>query len=74
MFHIFKYKNFFPAETCLTLGQQTVLILYNIFYIRQMYVYPGVTSLMYAAWKGHTGIVKILLQNGADVNIQNING
>ena len=33
-----------------------------------MYVYPGVTSLMQAAWNGHTDIVKILLQNGAHVN------
>ena len=36
-----------------------------------MYVYPGVTSLMAAAQKGHTEIVKTLLENGADVNIQN---
>ena len=36
-----------------------------------MYVYPGQTSLMAAAWKGLTDIVKILLENGADVNIQN---
>ena len=48
---------------------------YIIFlYIRQMYVYPGVTSLMYAAWKGHTDIVMILLENGADVNLKKNNG
>ena len=39
-----------------------------------MYVYPGVTSLMYAAWKGHTDIVMILLENGADVNLKKNNG
>ena len=48
---------------------------YIIFlYIRQMYVYPGETSLMFAAFQGHTEIVKIVLENGADVNIQNIYG
>ena len=34
-----------------------------------MYVYPGVTSLIWAAVEGHTNILKILLENGADVNI-----
>ena len=48
---------------------------YIIFlYIGQMYVYPGVTSLMAAAQKGHTEIVMILLENGADVNIQKNDG
>ena len=36
-----------------------------------MYVYPGDTSLILAAGNGYTNIVRILLQNGADVNIQN---
>ena len=36
-----------------------------------MYFYLGVTSLMWAAFQGHTDIVKILLENGADVNLQN---
>ena len=36
-----------------------------------MFVYLGETSLMYAAWGGYTDIMKILLENGADVNIQN---
>ena len=36
-----------------------------------MYVYPGVSSLIRAAFQGHTDIVKILLENGADVNLQN---
>ena len=39
-----------------------------------MYVYPGETNLMTAVWKGHTKIVKILIENGADVNIQANNG
>ena len=39
-----------------------------------MHVYPGMTSLMWAAWYGHTEIVKILLENGADVNIQENDG
>ena len=39
-----------------------------------MYVYPGVTSLILAAQRGHTKIVKTLLENGADVNLQNIYG
>ena len=36
-----------------------------------MYVYLGDTSLMYAASNGYTNIVKTLLENGADVNLQN---
>ena len=36
-----------------------------------MYVHLGYTSLIGAAWRGHTNIMKILLENGADVNIQN---
>ena len=36
-----------------------------------MYVYPGDTSLKWAAFRGHTDIVKTLLENGADVNLQN---
>ena len=39
-----------------------------------MYVHLGETSLMKAAWKGHTEIVKILLENGADVNLKKYNG
>ena len=39
-----------------------------------MYVYPGVTSLILAAFQGHTDIVKILLENGADVNLKKNNG
>ncbi len=31
----------------------------------------GYTSLMYAAWNGHTAIVKVLLAAGADVNVKN---
>ena len=40
-------------------------------YKQQMYVYLGDTSLIVAANKGHTDFVKILLENGADVNLQN---
>ena len=39
-----------------------------------MYFPPGETSLMHASFQGHTDIVKILLENGADVNIQANNG
>ncbi len=35
----------------------------NVFYL-------GVTSLIFAANKGHTDIVKILIKNGADVNLK----
>ena len=35
-----------------------------------MYVYPGETSLIWAASEGHTDVVKILIGNGADVNLQ----
>ena len=36
-----------------------------------MYVPLGSTSLIWAAYQCHTDIVKILLENGADVNLQN---
>ena len=39
-----------------------------------MYFYLGDTSLIHAAWGGYTDIVKILLENGADVNIQDNDG
>ena len=39
-----------------------------------MYVHLGYTSLIWAAWRGHTDIVKILLENGADVNLQDDDG
>ena len=39
-----------------------------------MYVHSGVTSLMAAAFKGHTDILKILIENRADVNLQNTAG
>ena len=39
-----------------------------------MYVHLGSNSLTWAAEKGHTDIVKILLENGADVNIQDNDG
>ena len=39
-----------------------------------MYVLLGYTSLMYAAWRGYTDIVKIFLENGAYVNLQNTFG
>ena len=39
-----------------------------------MYVHLGETSLMDAAWKGYTNIVKILIENGADVNFKRNNG
>ena len=45
-----------------------------VLYIKQMYVHLGETSLMHAAWNGHTDIVKIFLENGADVNIQDNDG
>ena len=38
--------------------------------IREMYFYLGGNSLMYAADRGHTDIVKILIENEADVNLQ----
>ena len=39
-----------------------------------MYVHLGTTSLMAAARKGHTENVKILIENGADVNVQDNDG
>ncbi len=39
-----------------------------------MYVYPGLNSLIWAAFEGHTDVLKILLENGADVNFENMDG
>ena len=40
-------------------------------YIRKNAFYLGETSLKLAARNGYTNIVKTLLENGADVNLQN---
>ncbi len=37
-------------------------------------LYLGRNSLSFAAMKGHTAIVKILLEHGADVNAKNNEG
>ncbi len=39
-----------------------------------MYVHLGDTSLMHATLQGHTDTVKILIENGADVNLQDNDG
>ena len=36
-----------------------------------MYIQVGVSALMWAAWKGETGVVKELVEGGADLNLQN---
>ena len=35
-----------------------------------MFLFKGVTPLMYAAQGGHLGIVKFLVTHGADVNVK----
>ena len=32
------------------------------------FVYPGITSLIYASTYGHSDVVRTLLEHGADVN------
>ena len=39
-----------------------------------MYVHLGSTSLTWAAREGNTDIVKILIENGADVNLKTHHG
>ena len=46
----------------------------NIFIYKKNAFYLGKTSLILAAGNGYTNIVRILLQNGADVNKQDIYG
>ena len=47
---------------------------HNIKYIINIYLYLGTTSLMRAASHGKTDVVKILLENGADINAKSNNG
>ena len=35
-----------------------------------MYIQGGDSALMKAAWRGETGVVKILMKGGADLNLQ----
>ena len=48
--------------------------LLSIFFYSYIYIYiyiqDGWTALIYAAWKGHSDIVEILLRNKADINIR----
>ena len=39
-----------------------------------MYLYLGMTSLMWAVWTGYADVVKILLENGADINAKSDSG
>ena len=52
----------------------TILLFHNIFIYKKNAFYLGKTSLILAAGNGYTNIVMILLQNGADVNKQDIYG
>ena len=36
-----------------------------------MYIQEGESALMVAAWRGETGVVKELVEGGADLNRQN---
>ena len=39
-----------------------------------MYLYLGMTSLMWAVFNGNADVVKILLENGADINAKSDSG
>ena len=41
---------------------------------KPIYLYLGATSLIYAAMYGYTDVVKILLENGADINAKTTGG
>ena len=50
------------------------LCIYNStlnYIIYLIYLYLGETSLMLAAWRGNTDVVKLLLEHGADINAKN---
>ena len=36
-----------------------------------MYIQKGESALMWAAWRGETGVVNDLVEAGADLNLQN---
>ena len=33
-----------------------------------IYLYLGMTSLIWAAWRGHYDVVQLLVEHGADIN------
>ena len=39
-----------------------------------IYVYLGSTGLMAASWQGHLDVVKVLVENEAEVNAKNNKG
>ena len=50
------------------------LLLKTKYIINLIYSYLGRTSLMWAAHTGNTGVVKNLLENGADIHAKDNDG
>ena len=71
------YVYFIILQNCKIIGKNSDLMLsqyYLFFHIVFVSYRYSMTPLMFASKKGHVGAIKVLLENGADINKQEQRG